>query len=361
MALTEVPTGAVADTWGRKQSQLIGMLITTGSILLFALAPAYPLVLLGNSLWAIGITFISGAELALLYDTLRELGKEDQYPKYRARLQAMVLVSIALSGVLGGLIGEYSLVSTFTITAAIVAVATVLVALLKEPPREPDPETGENLKYWQTLGVTFGAIRRHPSLRYALLYSSILPLVGGTIQITFMQPHAIAIGLPIAALGLIALGLRASQFIGSLNASRIIARLGEWTWLSIAHLITVVGIIALGAFNSVLGIVLFVIVGFASAVTTPLRESIILRQTPGSVRATILSVDSLIFRVLLAAIGPAIGIFADSFGLPSAFIGAGIGVGLLILWLMSRWRKVWKNSNEQAQPNAQNVVSRLDE
>ena len=126
MALTEVPTGAVADTWGRKQSQLIGMVIATGSILLFALAPTYPLVLLGNSLWAFGITFISGADLALLYDTLRELGQEADYPKYRGRLQAIVLVSIAVSSVLGGVIGEFSLISTFTITAGLMAVATLL-------------------------------------------------------------------------------------------------------------------------------------------------------------------------------------------------------------------------------------------
>ena len=79
MALTEVPTGAVADTWGRKQSQLIGLGIVTVSVLGFALAPVYPLVLVANSLWAIGITFISGADLALFYDTLRALGREAEY------------------------------------------------------------------------------------------------------------------------------------------------------------------------------------------------------------------------------------------------------------------------------------------
>lgn len=344
MALTEVPTGAVADTWGRKQSQLIGMLIATGSILLFALAPVYPLVLLGNSLWAIGITFISGAELALLYDTLRELGKEDQYPKYRARLQAMVLISIATSSVLGGIVGEFSLAATFIITAAIMAVATLLVVLLKEPPREPDPDTGESLTYWQTLSVTFGAIKRHPGLRLALLYASILPLAGSAIEVTFMQPHAIAIGLPIAALGIIALGIRASQFLGSLSAGRILTHISDWRWLTIAPLVIYFGTISLGAFNTVLGIVLFAMTGFAGSVTIPLMESIILHQTPGSVRATILSINSLIFRLLLATIGPTIGIFADTYGLPNAFVGVGIGLGVIIFWVLIRWRPHWEKA-----------------
>jgi MFS family permease len=346
MALTEVPTGAVADTWGRKQSQLIGMVIATGSILLFALAPTYPLVLLGNSLWAFGITFISGADLALLYDTLRELGQEADYPKYRGRLQAIVLVSIAVSSVLGGVIGEFSLVSTFTITAGLMAIATVLVALLKEPPREPDPATGQNLSYLETLKVTWIAIKSHPSLRYALLYSNLLPMLVSAIQVTFMQPHAVGIGLPIAALGVIALGLRASQIVGSLNASKVLAHFGEWGWLRIAPWIVFVGLVSLGLLNSVWGIAIFALTGFATSLTSPLVESIILKQSPGSVRATILSVDSLIFRILLALIGPLIGVVADHFSLSTAFIGTGIGFGLAMLALTILWGRVWEPKTE---------------
>ncbi len=341
IALTEVPTGAVADAWGRKQSQIIGLAIITGSILLFALAPVYPLVLLGNSLWAIGISFISGADLALFYDTLRELGKEDQYPKYRGRMQAFMLVSIAISSVLGGLIGEINLATPFIITAIFVTLGLLMAALFKEPSREADPDTGENLSYWQILRVTFGAIKEYPALRYALLYSSILPLASSTINVTFMQPYAISLGLPIASLGIIALGLRASQFLGSINASRILERFNEWRWLTIAPLVIFIGILGLGAINSVIGIVMFVTTGFATTVTTPLMESIILRQTPGSVRATILSVDSLIFRLLLAAIGPTIGIIADSYGMANAFVAIAFGSGLIIWWVMNRWQKVW--------------------
>lgn len=340
MALTEVPTGAVADTWGRKQSQLIGMVIATASILTFALAPVYPLVLLANSLWALGITFISGAELALFYDTLRELGREADYPMYRGRLQAVVLVSVAVSSVLGGVIGEFSLVSTFTITAAFMVVATIFLLLLKEPPRQPDAETGANLTYGQTLRVTFGAIRVNPGLRYALLYSSTLPLLGGTIHVTFMQPYAVAIGLPIAALGIIALGLRLSQIIGAVNASRILKRFGEWGWLRLAPLLVATGVIVLGVLNSVTGIVLYALTGFATAVTVPLMEQNILRETPGSVRATILSVDSLLHKILLGLIGPLIGLLADHFSLPTAFWSIGLVFGFTLAVLLLLWSRV---------------------
>ena len=337
MALTEVPTGAVADTWGRKQSQVIGMVIATASILAFALAPAYSLVLLANSLWAFGITFMSGADLALFYDTLRELGREEEYPKYRGRLQASTLVAVAASSVLGGLIGEFSLVSTFIITAVLMAMGTGFLLLLKEPPREKDEESGETLSYLRTLQVTFGAIRSQPELLYALLFSNLLPLLGGTIQVTFMQPYAMSIGLPIAALGVIALGLRASQFVGALSTQRFTKWLGEWGWLWTAPVLVVAGVLSLGLFDSLAGIVLFALTGFANSATRPLMERIILRQTPGAVRATILSVDSLFYWILLAMVGPVIGMIADRYDLQVAFTSMGIFFGLMLLMVLLLW------------------------
>ncbi len=348
MALTEVPTGAVADTWGRKQSQMIGMVIATGSILAFALAPVYSLVLLANSLWAFGITFMSGADLALFYDTLRELGREEEYPKYRGRLQASVLVSIAVSSVLGGLIGEISLVSTFTITAGLMVLATGFLLLLKEPPREKDAESGETLSYLKTLQVTFAAIRGQPELLYALLFSNILPLLGGTIQVTFMQPYAMSIGLPVAALGVIALGLRASQFVGALSTQRFIQRFGEWGWLRIASVLVVAGVLSLGLFESLTGIVLFALTGFASSATRPLMERIILRKTPGAVRATILSVDSLFYWILLAFVGPVIGMIADRYDLQVAFSSVSVFLGIMLLLVLLLWGRVKRQMLEPA-------------
>jgi hypothetical protein len=204
------------------------------------------------------------------------------------------------------------------------------------------------LTYRQSLVVTFRIIRENPVLRYALVYSSVISLISGTIQITFIQPHVLAIGLPIASLGIIALGLRSSQFIGALNAQRIIGWFGEWSWLWIAPFLVSVGVFALGMFNSILGIVLFAITGFTTAVTGPLIERNILRLSPGSVRATILSVDSLLFRVFLASAAPLIGLIADGYSLPAAFISVGIAILIIALVVLFLWNRV----------NNQVVVSR---
>jgi MFS family permease len=340
MAITEVPTGAVADTLGRKLSNLIGVGLTAVSLLLFGLTPDYTLLLVANSLWAVAMTFISGADLALFYDTLKALGREEEYQNYRGRLQAVTLVSIAVSSGLGGLLGAYDLRATFTVTAALLVVAFVVVLLLKEPPHEPDLETGKRLGYLGTLRITWQTILHQPGLRYALAYSNLVPLVGSAIQATFIQPYAVEVGLPIVILGIVSLGLRLFQIAGSTYSARLVKFFGEWRWLLIAPLFEISGVLALGGMNGPWGILVFAVSGLTISATTPLIESLILRQTPGNIRATILSVDSLIFRLMLALIGPLLGILGDRAGIPYAFVAAAGGTGFLVLLTLLFWMRL---------------------
>ncbi len=341
MAVSEVPTGAVADTIGRRPSLLIGLLLSAVSVILFALAPSFTILLIANSLWAIAITFISGADLAFFYDTLKALGRENEYKKLRGKLLTLTFASIAVSGALGGLIAETSLVLPFLIYLVFLALAFGSVFMLQEPPATPHPETGEKLSYRQTLQITFRTIRELPNLHYALLYSTLMPLGVFIVAIIFIQPYALEIGLPLAALGFLAFGLRGVDMFASANADRITTKVGEWNWLRIAPVFVVIGLIGIGIIPTLGGVFIFAIASFAAAVSRPLIEDLIQRQTHSSVRATILSVDSLIRTFFLALIEPILGITADARGLPFSFLVMAAGTALIVFILLLRWRPHW--------------------
>src|SRR5918997_454660 len=52
IALSEIPTGAVADTFGRKTSMALGTALSAGAMLVFGLASTYELLLVSYMLWA---------------------------------------------------------------------------------------------------------------------------------------------------------------------------------------------------------------------------------------------------------------------------------------------------------------------
>jgi MFS family permease len=349
MVITEIPTGVVADTLGRKNSQLIGMILSIVALLLFGYAPNYSVLIMANSFWAFAITFISGADIAFFYDTLKESGRESEYSKYRGWLSAVRMLSIAISGLLGGFIGSYDLRATFSITALMLLFGTLFLLWLKEPQLEDDPETGSKTNYRQTLKVVLGSIRQNTGLRYALVYSSLFFLMPAAIRVTFFQPYAVDIGLPISSLGVIALVFRAFQVLGSVSAGKMVQRMGEWKLLTLSPVPIFLGLLALGSIQSWFGIALFAATGFITMAATPTIENVIIRQTPGTVRATILSIDSLIFRLLTAVLSPFVGLTADIYGLPIAFIGMSLVFGVLMLLLIIFWQHLHlRTSNSTA-------------
>ena len=342
-ALAELPTGIVADTLGRKQSLVIGVLLTTISLFLFAFVETFPLLMFANSLWAIAVTFNSGAGQALLYDSLREIGQEDRYAKIRARNDVVLLVSLAVSTIFGGVAASWwGLQMTFFVSTVLTFLSLFFVLGLKEPPYDPDPETGERVKFQQAIKITGNAIKKSPNLRMALLYRNTMPIGVVLISITFFQPHARAIGVPIAMIGVFLFIFRVFRIMGAALSEKADQQIGLWRLLWLAPLLGVAGVLGLGMVENWVGLIIFSVAGLTMALVNPLTEAVVMRYAPGAVRATVLSVDMLLLRFFQTFVEPGMGILAEQRGLPTMFIVVALGTLVLSYAVMLRWRSVWE-------------------
>lgn len=334
VAAGEVPTGMIADTWGRKSSLVLGVMLAAGSICLFVLAPTYPLFILANVLWALAFTCDSGASQAFLYDTLHRLGREAEYARLCSRQAMVEHISIAISGVLGGLLGALDLRLPFLVYAALLLASLGLVLQFSEPSRDVRGETEKPLGYGQTLRLAGQTIVQQAGLRYALLYSSIMPLAVVVVSIVFLQPYARNLGVPVAAMGFLALGLRSARIAGAAVSPRLVSRFGESAVLGFLPALVFVGTMGLSAWHSLWGLTLFAVAAFATSAAAPVIESVVLRQTPRAVHATVMSVNSLIFRLLFGVVEFALCLLADTSGLQVAFLVLGLGTGAGMLTIL---------------------------
>ena len=64
MAVFEIPTGVVADSYSRRLSILIGVGLTGAALVLIGLTESFALLLVGQVVWGLGTTFTSGATTA---------------------------------------------------------------------------------------------------------------------------------------------------------------------------------------------------------------------------------------------------------------------------------------------------------
>ena len=70
----EVPTGAVADRYGRSRSMALGAVVLGLAVLIFAFTTSFAILLVSFLLWSVATALMSGADSALLFDTLKAAG-----------------------------------------------------------------------------------------------------------------------------------------------------------------------------------------------------------------------------------------------------------------------------------------------
>lgn len=106
--LAEIPSGALADHFGRKKVVIIGVTLATFGITVQGLANGYGLILFGQMLATAGWAFRSGADDALFYDALRYDEAKSDWKRLVSRGNQAALITTLLSYIVGGVLYRIS-------------------------------------------------------------------------------------------------------------------------------------------------------------------------------------------------------------------------------------------------------------
>ncbi|MEK7543579.1 MAG: MFS transporter [Patescibacteria group bacterium] len=105
--ILELPTGALADIFGRKWSVVAGHIAWALAAILLLTSHGFAEMLIAVIIWGLGDALVSGALEALVYDSHKQDGLEQTYSKVTARnsfwYQIGLVVAVASGGVLYGI------------------------------------------------------------------------------------------------------------------------------------------------------------------------------------------------------------------------------------------------------------------
>jgi len=133
MTTMEIPTGAIADLLGKKKTLSIAFLLQSAGILSMALAPNFAVLAFSVFVASLGGTLYSGTMEALVFDTLKEEGKESFYDQVLANMKTYQLIMMAGCGAFGGFMYGYNPRLPFFACATAYFLALLLTFFLKEP------------------------------------------------------------------------------------------------------------------------------------------------------------------------------------------------------------------------------------
>jgi len=133
MFLLELPTGVFADLWGRRISCAIGATLDALGLFLIVILPSNLWIIIGTLIRAIGESAMSGANTALIYDSLKQSGREDQYTTIAAREGILTQIALITSTLLGGFLFSVSPTLPFLFSALSIFLSVFLYLNMKEP------------------------------------------------------------------------------------------------------------------------------------------------------------------------------------------------------------------------------------
>ena len=341
IVLAEVPTGAVADRLGRKVSLMMGAACVTVAVLVFGVATNYWIVLLSYVAWAFGLTFQSGADAALVFESLRAVGRERDYPRV-AGIGWGIFSFGTLAGMLIGapLAAATNLALPVQISAVIAFLALVVAATYREPPLI---EGEERLGYRRLMIESARTAWRQPSVRTMLVLSALL--IGGTNAAgIFAQPFLNHHDVPLRLFGVAQAPMRVAGIIGAVAAYWIVARFGLRATLIVAPVIMVTSYAVLGVWDSVYAFGATTTIILTTNLLLPVVTDYVNRRIPNNQRATILSFRQLLTSIMVAAFQPGLGVIADHVSLRAVFIASAAFLavtvpGALFLWLVADARE----------------------
>jgi MFS family permease len=331
--ITEIPSGYLADLFGRRPTLLVGAVFAGIGHTTLVFADGFWGLVLFEIALGISASLISGSDIALVYDSEAALGRgETQQRQVIGRLFGARTFSEAAAAVVCSLLLLVWTMDAVVYLQALVGwIPLVLVFRLVEPPTV----RLEHATHWENMGrICRYVLDNGHVLRLTFLALCIWSLTT-FYAVWLLQQLWQEQGIELATFGYLWAGLTVLSALAGRWAHAIEARLGTSSVLVLMGILPVFGYVGLDLLGPAGAFVASAAFFVARGTGMVVLKDALNRRIPGHYRATVNSLASFGFRGAFAVTGPWIGYALDLWGMSAtlwllAAASFGIFVGLLL-------------------------------
>jgi MFS family permease len=328
VAVFEIPSGYIADIFGRKQTIVFSTIFSFIGYLVFSFYGGFYAFAIAQVLVGIGGSLMSGSDSAIIYDTLLETKSKTSYTKIEGRNYAIGNFSEAAAGILGGFLAVGSLYLPIYVQTSILFFSIPIALTLVEPTMHEENKLDRSFK--AILEVVKFSLVDNTRLRWLIIYSSAMGVA--TLSMAwFAQPFFKEVGVPLVYFGILWAGLNFSAGLTSFNAHQFDRKENNYKMLIYLSLGMITSFILLGFNSSMFGLVFILVIYLLRGIVTPILRNAINENTTSNKRATVLSVRSFIIRISFAICAPILGYIAENYSLANSFYVLALVVGVFSL------------------------------
>ena len=308
----------IADHFGRRVAMVLRSVVAALAFVSFGLAPGVLVLLVAYAMFALSEALFSGADSAMLFDSLKANHRAAEFTRWNGRLNALVVGSIGLLTIVGSLMTRWVPLAWPMVLSGILTIPSIVLAWrMHEPPREGERES--------FLATGRGAVRL--VLHSVPLWSSSVLMAVTTAAITVMahiiQPVVVGYGMPVWVVGI---------FVA---VQLLVAALGGWVSDVIGRAVPLRHLFWGAPADSALALVagtseviwlfpVFILPGVGWNVLWPHFAEFVSLRAPDQQRATVISLANFGVGVATVVTLPVVGYGIDRLGLQPVILATSV-------------------------------------
>jgi MFS family permease len=316
----EIPTGAFADKYGHKASLIISQILLIFSMAIWIFAFDNFLFYIAAAIAGISTTFHSGTKDALIYESLKEVKKENTFGKVWSKIQAAAMIPAIFSVIIGAYIAkdllEYQFIAIIIGGLIFAFIKLLLLFKLSTPKSHYDYISHSPLHHLKN-GITF--LKNTPSL-LLLLIGAMLIIIPYWAFLEYVQPYLTNAGVAVSWLGIIYAAGKLVSVLILHNVKYFESLMNPRTALRLTGIVIFILYLLAASFPNYAFVGILVFIGFS--ITNSIRSGFWYQvkndYVPSKSRATILSLlsgmDSLFDIVIIGTLA-----YVVNYGIPSVF------------------------------------------
>jgi len=352
----EIPSGIIADSYGRKNSLVASFIAYIISFYAFYISNDFWFFILAFVLYGIGDAFRTGTHKGMIMDYLKINNWENQKINYYGNTRSWSQRGSAISSLIAGVIVFYSGNYQYIFLVSIVPYLLNFFLIISYPKELNHSISRKNTKYKNTISTTFKSfytVIKQPTVLKIINTSAIHSAYLKAIK-DYIQPLMINIALIIPIMievdaekknGIIVGVIYFFIYLITAKASQFSSKLASKNKRHISYITLLLGFsagIMCGVFYTfdlwIIAIISFVGIYIIENIRKPILTAYISDNVPNEILTSVISVQSQLKTVITVLITLGFGIIADNFGIGIALVS--VSMVLLISTVLLKVKKL---------------------
>lgn len=333
----EIPSGMLADRIGYKKCINYGLLITIIANIIIIFADNFIYIVFYSVLTALGSSAISGADYALLYESLNKVGHSELFKDTIRKINSIKMYFVAVVTIFSGVLYKVNEYLPFVCTTVIYILAFVVSIMFTDVKKTVNEEQ-KLINYFK---LSMSAIKDNKRLRWLFVAGALFAVLFLN-QNILLQQYMDDIGLNVALFGVIFFIYNLITAFVSKRSGKLEGVFGKHT-KSIFTLLIAVCFVVAGICRNYIGIVFLSLCRISIATINPIMDAEVNEQIDSAHRATLLSCYNALSTVADSVVSPFIGITIEELGIFSTYIIMGLASIFFVFYLLTEKFGIGKN------------------